>query len=125
MLAEIEERIAGERVRIRITIGVLERLAEVEDSVDAIISRLRGSSATLTRIAIREGMREAGRSGDLDRLYDDLCHREAFGALAALAYRGVVKFFADGGRTAEELTGDPPEAAMEAPQATAGSGSTD
>ena len=124
MLAELEERIAGERIRVRISIGVMERLAEVEDSVDALIARLRGSSMRLTRIAIREGMREAGHGGDLDKQFDDLCHREAFGALCSLAYRAVLKFYADAHTTAETLSGDPSGAAMETTGPTDGSGST-
>ncbi|SFI35396.1 hypothetical protein [Albimonas pacifica] len=122
MRTELEERIAGERVRVAVPISVAEAVAEVEDRIAVALAALRGGSVRLTRIVIRDGMKAAGRQGDLDAFYDDLVERAGFLPVSAFAYRALADFYSKAGETAAAGNGDAAEGTAEA--TTGASGST-
>lgn len=126
MRTEIEERIAGERIRVAIPISVAEAVAEIEPHIVQALASIRAGHMALTRVVVREGMKAAGRTGDLDAFYDGLVERARFAPVNALAYRALSDFYVKA-RETEDASGNS-EAAGETPETTeagtAASGST-
>lgn len=94
MRTVLEERIGGERIRINVTIGVMEAVAEHEDQIVVAMAKLRGGSARLTRTVIVEGLKADGFKGNPTKAYEQAVEAEGFAPLAALAYRALTRFFA-------------------------------
>lgn len=96
MTTEMEERIAGERVRVRITIGVHEKIAEVEDSTVKALDRIRLGSVKLTRVAIREGVIAAECKGkaEVDDWLDGIWERGGQAPLSLLAFNALADAYA-------------------------------
>lgn len=122
MRTEIEERLAGERVRVAVPISVAEAVAEIEPRIVHALTALRVGHLALTRVVIREGMKAAGRVGDLDAFYDQLVERAGLGALSGLAYRALADFYAKAAAT--EADAGNREAAETTTEANPVSGST-
>lgn len=91
---ELTERIAGEAVRVAVTIGVLEAVAEIEPEMIAAMAKLQRGHLRLTRVVIIEGMRAAGGAKDVDRWYDAAVERAGLAPFTALAFRALSDAFA-------------------------------
>jgi len=123
MRTRVERRIGGEMVAMEATVGALEALAAIEDSIAIALARLRQGSVTLTRVAVREMTAAAGRPrSTFDAWYDEAVERCGLAPFATLAFEALADAYAKAAQTSEDLEGNP-AAAMET--ATDDSGSTD
>lgn len=91
---EMSERIAGETVRVAVTIGVLEAVGEIEPEMIVALGRLQRGHLKLTRATIIEGVRAAGGKPGADAWYDAAVERAGLAPFTALAFRALSDAFA-------------------------------
>lgn len=71
-MISVEERVAGEMVRLDMTLGVLEAVARVEPNMLDVIGLLHRGNLPLTRVICVRAAEAAGMKS-ADKWFDDIC----------------------------------------------------
>lgn len=106
---QIQRRIGKEFVRVRMTYGGFEAVAEVEDRISIAFQNLCLGSRALTERVISEGLAGAGFDGDADAEVRRLIGEVGFTPINALAVE-LVKKFCSPAESGDSAAGEPPAA---------------